>query len=157
MLGSLSQQTVGSVFFSHTWATAGAVFGPVNDRLGFQFTISEDIEINYLSLFTQASIINENIIIHRVSDGATIASATISGTADTWVPSAISPVTLLSSATYTCSTRASGSSRNVYRNPTGLTFDARITKTANVFGGSDALPTSTTANVYVFCGFGWTN
>ena len=141
-------------YFSSSWTPATPV--ALNTRLGFRFTVSEDMEVNYLSCYV-GSILGELVYIHRVSDGAVIANIECQGTAATWVNVSIPPVTLLSTEEYTCSARASGSSRNVYRNPTGLTWEPRITVTANVFGSDETIPTSTTANIYPFPGFGWAN
>lgn len=154
-IGTLSQQEGGQdVYFSQSWTPNGSV--SLSDRLGFRFTVSEDMDANYLGCYV-GSIFAENVYIHRVSDGAVIANAACQGTVQTWVYAGITPITLFSTEEYTCSARASGSSRPVFRNPTNLVFDSRITKTANVYGNGETIPTSTSGNVYVFSGFGWTN
>lgn len=142
-------------YFSHSWATSGTLSGTWSQRLGWRFSLSANITINYLSYWQTSNQPDERIIIHRVSDGATIASVDITGTNDTWVDVGISEVTLVSTETYTCSGRPVSSARYMDRNPTGLSFDSRITKTANVTGTDDTLPTGSTGNVYVTCGFGY--
>ena len=83
-----------------------------------------------------------------------MASADVSPVVNEWVDVSITPNTLLAAGTeYTISHRASGATRNLYRDPTGVEFNSAITKTANVFGSSDAIPTLTTSDEHLAARF----
>lgn len=128
------------------------------ERLGWRFTVGgTDLTVNALRIYRAANAFNERLMIHRVSDGVVIADGTVlsGGDLDAWVSVAVTEATLAAATEYTISSRAGSSARDVYRNPTAVTIADVITKTANVFGSNDDLPTSTSANVYTFVDFGY--
>lgn len=136
------------VYTSHSFTGNGAAVA-LAERLGFQFTVgAENIPVNQLGHFASGNGVVENIRIHRVSDGALIAEADSTGVDVTWVDNVITPVVLVAGQQYTISYRASGATRNVWRNQTGVTVDPRITVTQHVFGSTDDIPTSVSGNTY---------
>lgn len=138
---------------SQTVSTTASVGG----RLGWRFTVgASDLTVNALRVYRTGTGWNESLIIHRVSDGVAVASGIVpsGGSADVWTTVAVDEVVLAAGVSYTISAGLPGA-RSVYRNPSGLTIFAGVTKTANVFGTGDTLPASTSSNVYTFVDFGF--
>lgn len=133
-----------------------AVVSSFDQRLGWQFTVgASDLTVNALRVKSSAN--DERVMIHRVSDGAIMATADIGGNNLSFVAAGISPVTLSAGAAYTISSRrASGGTRNIWRNPSSITYYAGFTRTGGVFGTDHNLPTTTTTGVYSFVDFGFT-
>ena len=143
---------------SHVWATPGTSALINNDRVGYQFTVGGSA-INCLSLglYMPNSSVVERVMIHRVSTGATIASVDITSVADAWVDVSITSISLAAGVEYVISSRGvSGTTRDVYRNHTGLTFNSVIGSISYKFGPDDTLPTSTPGNTYAFARFSFT-
>jgi hypothetical protein len=96
----------------------------------------------------------ERVSIHLVSSGALIASADITSSIGLWVEADITPVTLSAGAQYVISARrADGGLRSIYRNPTGLSYNAAIGSVSYWFGSSDNQPEAEASNAYAFARF----
>jgi hypothetical protein len=141
---------------SHTWSSPGTT-AALTQRLGFRFTVGgSSITCRQLGVFG-ASVGVERVIIHRVSDGVQITSADITSANGSWVDSNVTPVTLSAGVQYVISARRTdGSSRSVYLNPGGLTFNAAIGSISYWFGTGDTQPTTSTPNAYAFFRFRFT-
>jgi len=140
---------------SHSWATAGEAVLISNDRVGYQFTVGASaITCQALGLYMPSGSIVERVIIHRVDTGSSVASVDITSSANAWADVSITPVVLSAGVQYAISTRGvSGTERTVYRNHTGLTFNAAIGSISYKFGSGDSLPTNTTGNAYAIARF----
>jgi hypothetical protein len=150
----LSEGAASAEAFSHSWSDTGSTTTIIN-RVGFRFTVgANDITCGTFGVFMPGNSIVERVRIHRVDTGALMASADITSVANTWVDVAITPVLLSAGVQYVISSRrVGGSSRSIYRNHSGLTFDSAIGSIVYRTGLSDDQPTSTTANVYAFARF----
>jgi hypothetical protein len=139
---------------SHSWATAGEVVS-LNNRLGYQFTVgASDIICQKLGVYLPGDSFAEEVIIHRVSNGAAIRYATITSIANQWVDVSITPLVLSAGVQYVISSRnAFGIARSVYRNPTGLSFDPAIGSISYKLSATEELPTTTTSDAYAFARF----
>lgn len=148
-----------SAFDGVTWSGAGSA--AIGNRLGWRFTVgASDVVANKLRVFVNHTT-DELVLLHRHSDGRILAAAEITGVAGAWAEAAITPVLLEAGDDYVVSARrTTGATRNVYRNPSSLTIDSRVTKVAgnagNVVGtGQFDMPTGTSSNVYTFVDFGF--
>jgi hypothetical protein len=139
---------------SHSWSTAGSSVS-LAERLGYRFTVgSSDITCQSLGVYMPSGSIVERVTIHRVDTGASITTADITSSANAWVDVSVTPVTLSAGVQYVISSRrTSGAARSVYRNASGISFDAAIGTTSYWFGSTDDQPTSSTANTYTFARF----
>jgi len=144
------------IFVSHSF-TGGTTVN-LTDRLGYRFDVGGTaLTCNQLSLYVPSGTTGttQNLRVHRVSDGALMAEANIQGITDTWVTANVPEFVLAASTNYTISHRNFGTGRTVRRNPTGQSFYSGITYNTGVFGTTDNLPTSTSANDYLESRFGW--
>jgi hypothetical protein len=150
----LSEGAASAEAFSHSWSDTGSTTTIIN-RVGFRFTVgANDITCGTFGVFMPGNSIVERVRIHRVDTGALMASADITSVANAWVDVGITPVLLSAGVQYVISSRrVGGSSRSIYRNHSGLTFDSAIGSIVYRTGLSDDQPTSTTANVYAFARF----
>lgn len=126
-------------------------------RLGFIFTPSIDLTCNTLKSNVNASTSNELIIVHRVSDGVQMASASATVISDSFVEVSVAEFVLLSGVSYVCSGRRdgiTGASRTTRRNNT-IAFNSDITVSGYRFSEDDNLPTGVTGNTYAHTSFGY--
>ena len=139
---------------SHSWSTAGSTTS-LNNRLGFRFTVgAASITCQSLGVYLPTGSLIERVTIHRVDTGASIVTTDITSSANAWVDAAVTPVVLSSGVQYVISSRSTtGAARSVYLNPTGLTFASAIGTINYRSGTSDAQPTDSTGNAYVFARF----
>lgn len=146
-------------FWSHSFDTPTDQ-NNFSQRIGFSFQVgASDILVNTLGIIRPPATIEntENIRIHRVSDGALIAGATLLGAGNSWVDTKITPVTLVANETYVISHRETGGTlRATWRNPTGLTFDPGITLVEYLYGTDDNMPATVTTSAYIQPRFGYT-
>lgn len=142
------------VYLSHTFDEPDSFFG--SERLGYQFTVGgQSVDVNMFEYHAFSIGEDENIRIHRVSDGALMAEATITpAKLREWDRVSIPQITLAANTDYTISHRASGASRNVTRNSTNIVYDTRITFVGARYGTTDGLPTTESSQEYVAARFG---
>jgi hypothetical protein len=139
---------------SHTFSDPGSST-LLAQRFGYRFTVgSSDISCKSLGVYMPSSSIVERVTIHRVDTGASITTADITSTANAWVDTSVTPVTLSAGVEYVISSRRTlGTARSIYRNASGISFDAAIGTASYWFGSTDDQPTSSTANTYTFARF----
>lgn len=131
-------------FALYEWDSAASA--NLNGQQGWRFTVnSEPVVVRALRFLNFIGTSTETVVLYRDSDSAVIASASVTAT-DGWGETAITPVTLDASTTYTIAHHASNATRSVRRN--GLAnIDPAITFNANVFGWPGR-PSSTSSNNY---------
>lgn len=138
-------QPGGPIMYNETsWASAAGL----TQQLGWRFTVgAANITVHSLR-FYHATGSTETVRLWRVSDGALLASASVTSTGG-WGEEEIPPVTLLTGAQYVVAARAGGSSRTVHHTPTDAAIDPAITFDSGVFNNADAFPASTTGTAYM--------
>lgn len=143
-----------------TYSTSDGNTETLTERLGWSFTVTGgDLSVTNLRVITGLTLSTssiEDVRIHRNSDDALMAQASISVSAlNTYFDDSITPVILVDGVTYTVSSRALGESRNLRRTNT-RTFSSRVTVvTAGLFGSDDNRPTGVSGNTYQFVDFGY--
>jgi len=119
-----------------------------NAHVGWRFTVGSDpITVTDLRIFGSATT-DETVRLFRHSDGAELASVTITPVVDEWVSGAITPVELSANTAYVVSTiRADGTSRAMTRHDGGEAADAMLIDPAIAFtsdahfGSGTSMPT----------------
>lgn len=146
-------------FNAITWS--GASTASLNNRVGWRFTVgASDVVVNRLRIYVNHTDV-ELALLHRHSDGRILAGVEITGVQGEWVEGAVTPVRLEAGQDYVVSTRRINSaSRSVYRNPSSITVDSRVTKVSgnagNLLGSSlTDMPATTSSNVYTCVDFGF--
>lgn len=129
-------------------ATAWASGAGLTQNLGWQFQVgANDITVTHLRLY-DAGMRTETVRLYRVSDGTLLASASVTASGG-WGEEEVTPVTLTAGQSYVVSQRAGGAVRTVPRTPSSYVLDPAVTYTGSVFGTTDAMPASSTAQHYV--------
>ena len=116
-----------------------------DSRAGWRFTVGEtDVQVNQLGIYGNSAAAFR-LMIHRVSDGAVIASVVANSIAGSWVWESISPVTLMAGTQYTMSAARDNFAGYVPFLPQidEVTFSPAITFDRVVYGGAnDDMPTT---------------
>jgi hypothetical protein len=142
-----------------TVETADPLLG-TDFRLGRRFTVgATSLNMNRLRVYAAVAG-TFRVIVHRQSDGVTMATTDIvvaGGEVDAWKEAAVASAVLVAGADYVVSARSLAGGVNIYRNPTLLTYDAAAhTHVGYRYAGPvDTLPGSTLASAYFWADFGW--
>lgn len=153
-----AESSGGSPFWGITTTTTGTSVS-ASARLGWVFTVTGgNLLCNSLRVRVRTSTSgNELVIVHRNSDDAVMASATINTNAsDTWFAATVADFTLVDGETYTVSSRRGGTSRATGQNPT-VTYNSALTglSTGTVTSSDDNRPTGASGATWRICDFGY--
>jgi hypothetical protein len=157
---------VGGVATTQQYGVTALTVNPANFqasstwRFGRRFTVGgTDLSVDTLRIYAKAAA-TYRVVVHRQSDGATMATSDIvvgAGEVDAWKEAAVAPVTLVAATQYVVSARSVGTSQEHYRNPTSVTYHAAHTHNDYRYAAIvDTIPTSTTSSVTFWCDIGWT-
>lgn len=125
---------------------------PLSQNVGWRFTATKSVTVTHLRFYSAVSA-TETVYLYRESDGALLASASVT-TSGGWGETELStPITLVASADYVVSHYAGGASRTAYREPSTYVLDPTLTFIGAVYSSSVAMPTVSTGAAYVAAGF----
>lgn len=134
-----------------SWATPGTA-SSYFQRVGWEFQVgASPITVTALRHFGRSNGAVWRVMIHRVSDGAEIASADITSVNGAWAEESVSG-TLEAGVNYRISGRAVSGSTNLRVNPTDLVLSDAISyvNSGNSYtGAGDDMPTGDASGVYV--------
>lgn len=158
LLGWEAAPVLDGSFWSHQFVNAGETVS-LSERLGYSFTVgAADLLCNTLGYYGGNLVMDENVRIHRVSDGVLIAEGAITPVPEAWVDLTVPEFSLEAGVQYAISHRFTGivgTVRPIRRNHSGLVFYEGITLVGYLFGSNDDLPTSGSANAYAAARFGY--
>jgi|GEM_PF-5259835 len=134
-----------------TVTNAGSNISAGTTRYGWKFTVGDapltvDKLRHYGNPLATGSV--WRVMIHRDSDGASLASADITAAADAWAEESVTPVELEANTAYIASARCISGTATFYginSGTPGVTFSELLTRSAGawfVSGGVDTKPTS---------------
>lgn len=131
---------------------AGWGSASLSQNVGWRFTATKSVTVTHLRFYSAGNA-TETVSLYRQSDGALLASASVT-TSGGWGETELStPITLPASADYVVSHYAGGASRSVERAPTAYVLDPALTFVGAVYSASTSMPAAPTATAYVAASF----
>lgn len=124
----------------------------LSQNVGWRFTATKSVTVTHLRFYSAGNA-TETVSLYRQSDGALLASASVT-TSGGWGETELStPITLVASADYVVSHYAGGSTRLTRRAPSAIVTDPTLTYVNGVYGASTNMPAAPTATAYVAASF----
>ena len=124
-------------------------------RRGFEFSVTEALTVSQLRVLGGSSSGSDiRVIIHRVYDGAVLASADLLPPSSGYSAIGISSIVLIPGVVYCCTGRRITSAANV-PNGGSPTFDSRVVLSRYVSGSDDTLPTTSVSGTWAWADFGF--